>query len=280
MRFEREVKHREHVSLERRLHVNQDVATAHEVEVRKRRIAENILPREHAQVADGFRDPVSARHRREEPSQSLRRDVVRDGVTVHAVARSRDGCVAQVGAEQLHLERWRRFLEMLEQRDRERIGLFAAGAPGNPDAEWGAGRARTHDLREPVLLQLLEHLRIAEEAGDADQQILIKAIELGRIRAEILEVITPRPVSMHEHPAKQPPLERPAPILREVHAGAPVQQGEDLLQRLRLVRLVAASGGGRRKICAITHLRHYPEILLGRRREKLVSSPTTFYCSI
>src|SRR5688572_1859902 len=61
-------------SLQLRVEVDEDVATADEVEFGERRIPREIVPHEHAKVADLLADAVAAFRLLEEPSKPLGAD--------------------------------------------------------------------------------------------------------------------------------------------------------------------------------------------------------------
>ena len=54
------VKRRQHALLQRLIEVDEDVAAAHQVQLRERRIAREVVPHEDAQVAHGLVDAVAA----------------------------------------------------------------------------------------------------------------------------------------------------------------------------------------------------------------------------
>ena len=61
---------------------------------------------------------------------------------------------------------------MLEQQDRERIGLFAGRAARHPDPYRVAAALALEQRRDDLPGQRVERLGVAEERGDADQQVV------------------------------------------------------------------------------------------------------------
>ena len=65
------MKERKRPRLDGRLQVNQEIAAAHQVQSRKRRVLDQVLPGEHTQVADAFIDSVAVFDPREKPGDPL-----------------------------------------------------------------------------------------------------------------------------------------------------------------------------------------------------------------
>ncbi len=70
---------------------------------------------------------------------------------------------------------------------RQRVGLFAARAARDPEPHLAAGLSLGY-LGEDLLLERLEHLGLPEEAGDADEKILVESLDLGRVAAEQFQI--------------------------------------------------------------------------------------------
>src|SRR5678816_319985 len=141
VRLERVMKDRKYSLLQRRLEINEDVPTADQVEMRKGRIADDVLPREDADIADEFGDAVAASLGYEEAPQALGRYLLGNALRIEAGPGSRDGRLAQIGAEHLNGDVEPRPLDKLYRGDGERIRLLTAGAAGDPDAERRVGPA-------------------------------------------------------------------------------------------------------------------------------------------
>src|SRR5205807_267007 len=82
-----------------------------------------------------------------------------------------------------------KFAEELQEANGQRVDLLAGGAAGHPEADGRIGRALVYQLGKDFLLESLEGVRIAKELGDADEEIAVKALHLGGILAQKLEVI-------------------------------------------------------------------------------------------
>ena len=148
--LQRVVKHRQQLPLKRAVHVDQHVPTAYQIEMRERRVARQILPREHAHIADRFGHLIAAVGLREEPPQPLRRHVVGNRRGVQPLARKADGAFADVGPENLHAAFLECVAEDFADDDRERIHFFARRAAGHPHAQRCARRDRRTTAGHPA----------------------------------------------------------------------------------------------------------------------------------
>jgi hypothetical protein len=83
-----------------------------------------------------------------------------------------------------------------------------------------------------LLRQEIEHLRIAEEAGDVDQQVLGKQVELAWVAAQHFEIAI-HVVGLdrrHRHAPLDPALQRARLVKREIMRGLRAQKIDDLGQ--------------------------------------------------
>ena len=69
----------------------------------------------------------------------------------------------------------------------QRVGLFAAGAARDPEPHLAASLS-LGDQGKDLLLERLEYLRLSEETGDADEEILVQSLDLSWVAAEKLQV--------------------------------------------------------------------------------------------
>ena len=137
--------------LQRLIEVDEDVATAHQIQLRERRIAGEVVLHEHAQIPDRLVDAIATVGLDEVAPAPLLAHIAQRSVAVKPGARLGDDRLAQVGAEDLNGAGGA--FQELEQRDRDRVHLFAGGAAGHPDANraphpacpsgWRAGSARS-----------------------------------------------------------------------------------------------------------------------------------------
>ena len=99
---------------------------------------------------------------------------------------------------------------------------------------FAAAQQRGEDLR----VQRSEDLRIAEEARDVDEQVVVEGRQLRRIRPQAAEVLLLRMCAHERDAARDPAPERRRLVARDVHPGPYPQELHHLPER----RLLAAGG--------------------------------------
>lgn len=125
---------------------------------------------------------------------------------------------------------------LLEQEHGEGVGLLARRAPDAPHAHLVAAVLAREELRDDVLLELREDLRVAEEARHRHEEIVGERRKLFRLLAEKRQVCGEVVDLPQLHAACDPPQDGGALVAPEVAAGASAQKGEDRLEEsLRLV---------------------------------------------
>ncbi len=179
----------DHLPLHAGLEVDEDVAAADEVQVGEGRIPDQIVAREDAQVAHGLADLEMAVHAGEEALQGPGRDIGGDVLQEDPGARLFHRAVAQVRAEDLDGRGGGEAVEGLQEADGDRIDLLARRASRHPDPDRLFRGAPREQPREHVPGQDLEGLRIAEERGDVDQQVLVQGLDLLGVALEVCGVI-------------------------------------------------------------------------------------------
>ena len=177
--IQRVVKHGQQLPLKRAVHVNQDVPTAYQIEMRERRVAREILPREHAHIANRFGHLVAAVGLREEAAQPFRRDVIGNRRGVQPLPRKADGAFADVGPEDLHAAVLERVAENFAYDDRERIHFFAGRTAGHPHAQRCA-RCNVPCVRQDITRDDLKRFGFAKKPCDMDQQVVVEVHHLQR----------------------------------------------------------------------------------------------------
>ena len=176
-----EVERLDHPRLGIRAQVDQHVAAGHHVEAGKRRIGQHVLHREHDRGTQVRRRPPIAILANEKPRQPLRRDSIESRRSVSAVPRRGDRLGFHVGGEHLQLDRPPCPLDFLQEQDGERVALLPRAAAGHPDAQWFTRAVALHQVWDGGARQCFEHRRVAEEAGDVDQQVSRQCIQLGAV---------------------------------------------------------------------------------------------------
>ena len=116
-------------------------------------------------------DAVAAVVPGKKAAQAVDGHVGGDRLGVGAVPGGLDGVLVQVGGENLHLRRVVEGAGVLAEQHGDGIRLLARGAGGDPDAD-GVRRPLALEKRREGGLQGGEGFAVAEEVGDADEQVL------------------------------------------------------------------------------------------------------------
>ena len=159
------------LGLRLRQKVDQKVPARNEIETREWRVGEHVMHREHDARAQLGRDPVEAILLGEKLGQSLCRHIGLDRVGIEAFTSARHRVRVDVGREDLQFDVALRGVDLLTKKHRERIGLFAGTATGDPDAQRPVQRVVAHKVGDDALGQKIENGGIPKEARDIDQQI-------------------------------------------------------------------------------------------------------------
>ncbi len=235
---ERVVEGREEPVLQFRLEVDEEVPAGEQVEPREGGVLDDVLDREHHHLPDLLLDPVPAFHLHEVAAQPLGPDVLHDVGRVDPGARGRDGVLVEVGRVDLDLEVEVALVHQLVQQDGDGVGLLSGGAARHPGAQDPALRLPGDEPREHLGPERLERLRIPEEAGDVDEQLLEQELHLGGMLLQVAAVEFRGRDVVLRHAALDPADDRALLVLGEVVAGPRAEDGQDLAQ---------AAGHGRRR---------------------------------
>ena len=217
--------------LQGRAQVDQQVPARDQVDVREGRVGRHVLPREDAHLAEGLADPVPVLVAGEEAAEPLRRDLRLDADRVDTQASPpQRHDVAEVGGEDLDRRPGRPVLEILQQYHGQRVGLLAARAARHPHTDGDVGVATLEDLREDDVLERLEGLRVAEEAGDIDEEVVVERLDLGGLSHEELDVAAQALPLIQHHAAHDPAPDHALPVRTEVNARGRMQDLQDLAE--------------------------------------------------
>ena len=226
-----EVEQRHHGALRLGLEVDQEVAARDEVHLRERRVLGDVVAREHDHLAQVVRDLVAARPLGEEPLEPARADELQLHLAVDPGAGVLERRLVDVGRQHLEPDLAVARREALAEQHRQRVRLLAGRAARDPDPELLVGRQLVDQRRDHLGLEPLERLRIAEELGDADQQVLVQRVELVGIAAQVVDV---RGQALGAHqvgPALDPPPDRGGLVQREVDAEVVAQVAQQRVHR-------------------------------------------------
>ncbi len=233
--------------LQHRLEVDQHVAAADQVDARERRVGEHVVAREHAHVADRLADPVAAVDLDEEAPQPLGGDVLRDGLRVDAGARLLDAGAVQVGGEDLHGNLSRQVLARPRRRRSRANRPPRRSSSPSTQMRTGSWRERSSmSLGNTFGFKHLERLRVAEEAGDADQDVLVQRLDLGRVVLAGSARSRAGSRSCAGPCAGDAPVERVALVVGEVDAGRAADAARGCARAPGVRRAVTRSSRSRR----------------------------------
>ncbi len=222
-----EVENRDQLLVDLGLEIDHHVPTGYQVELGERRIADDVLDREHHAFAQRRVDLVGAFIVREKGVQARRRDIGGDAVGIEADARVVQGVFVDVGCEDLDPRLLLLPGKFLQQQDRQRIGLLARRTAGHPHPH-GTVRRPLDQAGNDLARQRFHRLGIAEEGGDADQQILEQQLGLFRAAPQAPQVILMAADVVEAHAPFDPADQRALLVEAEVVAGARPQKTDDL----------------------------------------------------
>lgn len=114
----------------------------------------------------------------------------------------------------------------LEEGDGQRVDLFAARATRNPDADGAFTGSLAEHGRDGLARQYLEDRGIAEERGDADQDVCIEGVELLRGVRQQPHVVGERVDLQRGHASADAPLDGGRLVVREVDVARGVEELE------------------------------------------------------
>ena len=210
--------------------VAHEVAAAQEVEAGERQVAQQVVHREHHQLAQVAPDPERAALGDEMPLQRFGRDAGADRRRIETLAGDADRLRRDVGREDLHRRRCRQAARVVGQQHRDRIGLLAGGAGRDP---------HPHDIRRALVLeqgrqfvaQRGEGGGIAEEGAHRQPQLVAQRLGLARPGVERPEIVLEGRDAMDPHAPRDAAPQRGTAIAVERAARAAAQQVEQLPQQ-------------------------------------------------
>ena len=212
------------ILLEDRLEIDQQVAAADQIHPGKRRISGDVVPGEHAHVADRLGDTVLAVDLVEVAPQPLRRDVVGDALGIETQAGTLDAYGIQIGREDLYRPDAPHVRHEFRNHDTERIGFFSRRAPDDPHAEGIARRALLRELRKQPGVEQLKRLRITEKRRDVDENILKQRFHLRRRVTQVFDVSTQRIDLVQHHATRDAAVQRRHLVVLEIDSHRLMQQ--------------------------------------------------------
>ncbi len=230
---EREMEQQKNLFLRLGAQIDQQIAAGDQVEARERRIGQHILHREHHHTAQLGHDPVAVLLPGKEASEPRRRYICRDRLRITSLAGESDRILVDIGGEDLQLDIPLRRSDLFEKQHGEGIGLLASAAAGNPDPQRPVRRVPADEIGNHLFRQQLEGSRVAEKAGDVDQQILDEEIDFACILPQHVEIPAAVVDSGQRHAPFDPAHQRARLVEREIVRCLRAQQIDNLGQLVR-----------------------------------------------
>lgn len=222
------MKQRERLLLGRRLEVDEEVAAAHQIEARERGVVDDVVSGEHRELAQLLDDPEALAGRREVALAPLRADVAHGVGVVDPRAGRLERFGVDVGREDLGGDAAAAGQDRLVEQDGDRVHLLAGSAARHPDPDVAGP---LEDLGQDVALEVLEGLGVAEEAGDADEEVEVERVQLALVAAQALSVGLDVLQPGHGQPPLDPAEHGGRLVVGEVDPVLAAQEVEDLSDR-------------------------------------------------
>ncbi len=207
--------------------IDEEVAAGDQVELGEGGVADHVVRREDAHLAQLLDHAVGVALLGEPAGEPLRADVVGDRRRIAPDPGGGERAGVDVGREDLHVRAHVPPLHLLPEQDADRIGLLAGGAAEHPDPHRVVAVLAREDRRHHLPGQDVELLRVAEELGDADEKVVEEVLDLVRVVAQVLRVGVDLLDLHHLHAALDPAQEGLLLVAVEVVPGAAAQDGRD-----------------------------------------------------
>ena len=146
----------------------------------KWRVLKQAVSGEQNHLADLAPDAVMIALLLEISAKALLADIGLDRQRIHSFPRISQSDAVEVGGENLHFPRHAVPRRFFREQHRQGIGLFPARATGRPYPDRSVLGIHLEQLRENLLGEGVEGLRIAEKRRYRDQQIVEQALQLLR----------------------------------------------------------------------------------------------------
>src|SRR5262249_46710302 len=175
---------------------------------------------------------IVAIHLGEKAARAFGRNVQLDVVGVDAGAGLLEVDLVEVRGQDLDGEVDSMIAEIFQQANGQRVNLLAGGTARHPDANGRVGRTVLDQTGKNRLLQGLERLLVAEEAGDANEEVLVKVLQFARIGFETVQIVGDVVEAEQGHAAANAAVDRGPLVLGGIDVGAAARRGHDLVDRV------------------------------------------------
>ena len=218
----------QHPALAGAIEVDQQIPAGREVEVRERRVLDDVVFREEDQLAQLRAYAIAIILFREESLQPLHRDVRGVGHGVDALPRDGDAGGIDIGREYLDPGRIGQRIRVFGEQHGDRIGFLAGRARGHPGAHLIVAALAREQRRNDFLLEGFEGRTIPIEMRDADEDVLQERLQFLRTFAQQLRIGAQLRHAMDRHAPADAPAQRRPLVVGEVMARAGPEMREDL----------------------------------------------------
>lgn len=241
VRLQGEVEQRDHLALQLGIKVDQQVAAGDEVDARERRILDDAVLREDAQLPELLDHAISVAFLHEPARQSLRRHVARDGGGVTGGTGCGERAAVEVGREDLDLRSIVEGRHVLTQQDAERVGFLTGRAADHPYADAVLPGLAGEQRWDDQALEEFELPCVAEELGDADQEVVEELLRLFGALAQEIQIGSDVGCPDDLHTALDPAEEGSGLVAVEIVTGPLAQDRGDARQRDRYIGGIRAA---------------------------------------
>src|SRR5487761_1929580 len=156
--------------------VDKYVAATDEVQLRKRRILDQVVLRKDAPLPQVLVDLIAALDLREKEVETLRGNVSRNVFGILCGASLFNRRRTEIGSKDLHREGSIGFSHVFLQHDGNRNRFLSRGATRNPDPNRIIGEPPLEKPGEDHCLQRFERFLIPEEPRYAHEQVLVERL--------------------------------------------------------------------------------------------------------
>ena len=210
------------------LEIDQEISAADQVQPAEGRILKDIVLGEDDHLADVVIDHIAVALFGKETAQPRDRDILQNAVAVDAARRHVDGIAVQVRREDLDIPAQSQLIHGLREEDGDRIGLLTCGTAGHPDPDLVRCPVAPEQVLDDPLLENVKIIRVAEEGGDSDQDLLGQQPDLLRIVVHVVDIFLQVAVVGDHDPSLDPAQDGRLLVIGIVYVCDFLQYAEDL----------------------------------------------------
>lgn len=221
--------------------VNQEIAATNKIDAREGGIGDEVLAGEDDHLAEGFGDAVAAFLLDKKAAEAFGRDILGERLGVKRVPGFVQEGVIEVGGKDLEFASAGSVLRGFREGHGDGVGFLAGGTAEDPDADRFV-TALLQELGEDVALEEVEGFRVAEKAGDADENVGVEGVAFFGVAAKERGVVVDGCQFVQHDPAVDAALDGGGFVEREIDAGMVAEQEDDFLEAVLPGSRVYAGG--------------------------------------